>query len=228
MSETRRGSTGREPKSPAQRRWEELPPDAPLEEFFEALRDAIAERYLADPTNPYQGSGRSSGAARWEETRRCIASAIDRDGDFMDVGCANGLLLETLIEWAAERGHAIRPHGVDFVPELVEQARARHPGHESSFEVANAFYWRPRRPYDFVRMSLEDVPERYAPQLVHRLLELAVAPGGRLIVCCYWSDRGSPVDVPAFLGRLGLAVAGWGEAPGVSLAWVDKPLGRKG
>ena len=32
--------------------------------------------YLADPFNPYQQSGRSSGAARWEETRRCLVHAI--------------------------------------------------------------------------------------------------------------------------------------------------------
>ena len=69
----------------------------PRELWFETLRAAIADYYLADPTNPYQQSGRSTGAERWELKRRCIADAIDRDGDFQDVGCANGLLLESLI-----------------------------------------------------------------------------------------------------------------------------------
>ena len=62
---------------------------------------------------------------------------------FLGVGCANGLLLESLTRWCGERGHTVEPHGVDFVPELVDLARARHPGKDGQFEVANAFYWRP-------------------------------------------------------------------------------------
>ena len=62
----------------ARERFETLPPDAPRERWFEALRNAIAEYYLADPSNPFQQSGRSSGARRWELKRRCIAAAIDR------------------------------------------------------------------------------------------------------------------------------------------------------
>lgn len=207
-------------RTPAQRRWESLPADAPRDEYFEAAHDVLAEYYLADPDNPYRMSGRSGGAERWEETRRCIADAIDRHGDFMDTGCANGLLLETLIAWAAERGHTIRPHGIDFIAELIPYARARHPGHEDSFEVANAFYWKPRRQYDYVRTNLEYVPEADWREFIRRLLDLAVAPGGRLIVCHYHHP---PVDVAAILGRLGYTVVGQSSAPGVSLAWIDKP-----
>jgi hypothetical protein len=46
----------------------------------------VTEYYLADPSNPYQQSGRSSGAERWEETRRCLVKAIHRSGDFIDIG----------------------------------------------------------------------------------------------------------------------------------------------
>ena len=41
-------------------------------------------------------SGRSTGAERWELKRRCIADAVEGAGDSMDVGCANGLRLESL------------------------------------------------------------------------------------------------------------------------------------
>ena len=37
-----------------------------------------------------------------ERARRPIVSAIDRDGTFLDVGCANGLLMESLATWAGE------------------------------------------------------------------------------------------------------------------------------
>jgi hypothetical protein len=40
--------------------------------YFEAVRAAITEYYLVDPSNPYQQSGTSSGPERWKETRHCI------------------------------------------------------------------------------------------------------------------------------------------------------------
>jgi 2-polyprenyl-3-methyl-5-hydroxy-6-metoxy-1,4-benzoquinol methylase len=107
--------------------------DTPRERYFEALREAVTEFYLADPSNPYRQSGRSSGAERWQETRRCFVEALHHGGDFMDVGCGNGLLLETLISWAAEAGIRVRPHGLDFVPELIELARERFPERQRFF-----------------------------------------------------------------------------------------------
>ena len=82
--------------STASELWRRLAPDVDRDTYFATLSAAIREHYLAEPDNPYRQSGRSSGAARWEETRRFIVQAIHRDGDFMDVGCANGLLLEPM------------------------------------------------------------------------------------------------------------------------------------
>jgi 2-polyprenyl-3-methyl-5-hydroxy-6-metoxy-1,4-benzoquinol methylase len=211
-------------KLSARERWETLPPGADRDEYFEALHDFLAEFYLADPTNPYRQSGRSSGAARWEESRRCIADAIDRDGDFMDIGCANGLLLESLKGWAADRGHRIRPHGIDFIAELIELARRRHPETpRDSFEVANAFYWEPRRRYDWVRTEVVYVPESDRVAHVQRLYDLSVAPGGRLILCEY-AEPGKPARGAArALKDGGLPVSGESGARRVSIAWVEKP-----
>jgi SAM-dependent methyltransferase len=211
-----------DPPSPAHIRWKSLAPDAPREEYFDALREVLAEYYLAEPENPYRLSGRSSGAARWEETRRCFVDAVHRDGDFMDVGCANGLLLESLVGWCAERDLAIRPFGIDFIPELIDCARARHPGREDAFEVANAFHWRPGRRYDYVRTNLEYVPVADRRKFLNRLRDRAVAPGGRLIVAAYWPERtAEPVEVPAVIGALGFRIDGCTGAPGVSVAWSD-------
>ncbi len=210
--------------SPARQRFAALPSDAPRDQYFCALRDVLAEYYLADPKNPYQQSGRSSGAARWEESRRCIAEAIHRDGDFMDVGCANGLLLESLVEWAGARGHSIRPHGIDFIPELIRLARQRHPTvPPDAFEVANAFYWDPSRRYDWVRTELVYVPAQDQGVFAKRLYDRAVASGGRLVVCHYRSRDEPTVDVGAILESIGGQIAGRASAPGVDVAWVEKP-----
>jgi 2-polyprenyl-3-methyl-5-hydroxy-6-metoxy-1,4-benzoquinol methylase len=194
--------------------------DGARDRFFATARAAIAANYLAEPDNPYRQSGRTSGAARWEQTRRCLALALHKSGDFMDVGCANGLLLETLIGWARERGFALRPHGIDFVPELVELARRRHPEQRASFAVANAFDWQPARTYDFVRTNLEYVPRADRAEFVRRQ-HAAVAPGGRLIVCHYRNSGDPPGDPRAVAIDAGFCVSGTTEAPGVEVAWVD-------
>ncbi len=49
----------------------------------------IVPAYLAAET-PWQGSGKSGSAQEWEHARSHIAHAIDRDGSFLDIGCANG------------------------------------------------------------------------------------------------------------------------------------------
>lgn len=195
--------------------------DAPRNVYFDAVRTAITEYYLADPSNPYQQSGRSSGPERWKETRQCIVEAVHRDGDFLDVGCANGLLLEDLIGWAEERGFSIRPHGIDLVSELIELARQRLIQHAGSFEVANAFYWRPTRQFDFVRTNLDYVQRQDWAEFISRQ-HTAVAKGGRLIVCHYRNQDDERVDVRALLIELGYAVVGQTEAPGNSVAWCER------
>ena len=191
--------------------------------FFAELRAATSEYYLAEPNNPYRQSGRSSGAERWELTRRCIADAVDADGEFLDVGCANGLLQESLMAWTSERGIAIVPHGIDFVPELIILARVRLPAWADNFEAANAFYWIPSRRYRYVRTELEYVPLHDRLAFTQRLINLAVEDGGRLIVCRYGPlDADEPRTAESALADLGFAAAGRSACTSCSLAWIEK------
>jgi len=210
---------------PKRDQWRKLPSDTPRERYFDVLQAAVREYYLADLSNPYQQSGRSSGAERWEETRRCLVQAIHRSGDLLDVGCANGLLLESLIAWAGELGLTLRPHGLDFVPELVELARKRFPDHRDSFAAGNAFYWVPPRPYDFVRTNLEYVPVSDWTEFIRRQYA-AVAANGRLIVCHYRNSDEPHVDPGSVVQQAGFAVAGRTEAPGVAAVWIHRPDSR--
>lgn len=214
-------------RGPAVRQFEALPPDSPIDHYFDALKAAINESYLSGPGNPFRQSGRSSGAERWEESRRCIVDAIHRDGSFLDVGCANGLLLESLEGWLAQRSIRIEPCGVDFVPELVELARKRLPhADRGNFHFANVWDWGPPRQYDFVRTNLDYVPEPHWTEWVMRQWDRLVAPGGRLILCWYYSSRdaGQPQPSPRrVMEDLGLTVTGTTAALGTEVAWADKP-----
>ncbi len=192
---------------------------SPRAEFFAESRRKLEAYYLAPGADAYQQSGRSGGAARWEQTRRPIADLVDRDGDFLDVGCANGLLLESLISWCAERGLRLRPHGIDFIPGLIELARRRL-GSQAQLAVANAFHWDPPRRYDYVRTNLEYVPRDDHVEFVKRM-QRAVSADGRLIACHYHNADERPIDVVRVLARAGLPVSGERRIDGVSLAWSD-------
>jgi len=206
--------------SSIQRKWRQLPNDAPREVWYDALREATRESYLSEPGNPYRESGRSRGSARWVETRGLLADGIDRDGHYMDVGCANGLLLESLADWASERGHRIVPHGIDLVPELVDLAMARHEEFRANFTTAKVCDWEPPRRYDWVRTNMEYVPPADRAAMVVRLLETAVAPGGVLILCHYRNEGEPVLDTSAFAQGLGLPVVRQGRAPGVDVSWI--------
>ncbi len=128
------------------------------EAYFRESERAIRDYYLADSSNPCRQSGKTGGPKRWAITRRCIAQAVNANGDHLDLGCANGLLLESLVGWCADRGYTITPHGVDFVPELVDLARQRLRIYAANFHVTNAFFWQPPRRYRFVQLLLDAVP----------------------------------------------------------------------
>jgi uncharacterized protein len=140
--------------------------------------------YLADG-DVYKGSGHSGDAASWEAGRRPIAEAVHRPGTFLDVGCANGLLLESLVGWAA---FPVEPYGLDYAPQLVAEARRRLPQWADRIFLGDALDWEPPHPFDFIRSELVYVPEERRREHVARLLGF-VAPGGRLIVCGYGGNE---------------------------------------
>ena len=107
--------------------------------------------YLAGADPPAQ-SGFHGSADRWEAARRPIVEAIDRDGSFLDVGCANGLLLESVVAWSQ---FAVEPYGIDFAPGLVELARTRLPRWAERIWHADLRSWEPPFRFDFVHARLD-------------------------------------------------------------------------
>lgn len=111
--------------------------DRELRAWFARTRRTLEDAYLATD-NPIRQSGFSGGADRWRREREPILEAVDRDGDLLDIGCANGHLLECLVTWGKARGRTIVPYGVDYSKKLIALARRRLPRYASHFYVANA------------------------------------------------------------------------------------------
>jgi SAM-dependent methyltransferase len=195
----------------------------PDPDFIDAMASLQGVYLTSD--DPLVQSGFSGGRERWVAERSPIVEAIESDGDFLDVGCANGLLLEDIVRWAASTGLAIVPHGIDLGSDLIELARRRLPGAAANLVVADAWSWEPKRSWDHV-FSLADLgPDDLACEWLARLAGW-VAPGGRLIIGSYGSGsrEAEPVDVAGLLDRCGYVVTGEASAgePAISrFAWTD-------
>jgi SAM-dependent methyltransferase len=198
------------------------------DEWYDRNRQLLETAYLASD-NPQQQSGLTGDAAHWKRRRHVIVDAIDHDGTLLDVGCANGLLMETLVAWAEERGYHLEPYGVDISPKLVALARSRLPGWTDRISVGNVITWDPPRQFDYVRTELVYVPSQRQPDLVARLMERVVAPGGRLVVCAYRPHGVRDADpIGELLRSWGFPVSGEATAADIAdggiatrVAWLD-------
>jgi SAM-dependent methyltransferase len=157
-------------------------------DYFAAAQALLEANYLAG-TNPRQQSGFGRDERDWERFRRAVVAPIEADGTFLDVGCANGLLMESVAAWARQDGHDVHPYGLDISERLAQLARRRLPQWRERIFVGNALFWEPPRRFDFVRTELVYVPPTLRRRYAERILERVVAPGGRLIVCSYGSSR---------------------------------------
>jgi len=142
----------------------------------------IKPAYLS-ADNPYAQAGHSGNAETWEASRGFIAEALHRSGTFLDVGCASGILMESVHRWGAERSLEIEPHGLDIVPELAHLARRRLPNWADRIHVGNIRIWRPiSHRFDFVLIRPEYVPATRRTELVRHLMNHVLMPNGRIIV----------------------------------------------
>ena len=168
--------------------------DAPVNDFREWDRrtaELLEDAYVAAGAGPGgSGSGETSEGA-WRAKRQHLAVPMDRDGTWLDVGCANGHLLATLPAWAAERGVTIEPHGLELLPRVAELARSLHPELAGSIWTGSVMSWTPPTRFRYVTTLDDAVPPDRLDVLVTRLLRDFVAPGGRLIVSSY-TTRGQP------------------------------------
>jgi hypothetical protein len=94
-------------------------------DYYQQTLELLEESYLAadERGDLAGGSGSGGGLARWQRKRKVIAAAFDHDGTWLDVGCANALLMETLCGWAADRNVRVEPYGLELSRRVAERAR---------------------------------------------------------------------------------------------------------
>lgn len=193
-----------------ERRWREI---AEIDGAFERgeidqagwharMAELIVPAYLRGG-NPRAQSGYGGDDEDWRQARSLVAEAIPRSGTFLDVGCASGLLMESVTAWCAERGLAIEPYGVDIAPELAQLARTRLPRWAGRIFEGNAAIWEPPRRFDFVRAGFEYVPRPRRGAFLAHLLGHAVETGGRLLIGPASEERaGSSIEDAVRAARL--------------------------
>ena len=165
-------------------------------------------------------------AGGWRAKRWHLTVPMDRDGTWLDVGCANGHLLVTLLQWAAERGVAIEPDGLELLPRVAALARRLHPQLADRIWTGSVTGWTPPARFTYVTATDDVVPPDWLGRLVDRLLDRFVAPGGRLVVSSYTDGGDAPRPLFDDLAACGhppdgiIRIDRRGRAP-LLTAWLD-------
>jgi len=184
--------------------------------WHEAMAALVVPAYLWAET-PQGGSGSSRDEAGWERARSLVADAVLPGQSLLDVGCANGLLMEDMARWAA-----VEPYGLEISPDLAEVARRRLPHWADRIWVGNALTWEPTRHFDVVRTGLDYVPRPRRPALVEHLLSFCE----RLVIGVFNEERSEHALEREVTGW-GFVVAGRAERPHPHLQlayrifWID-------
>jgi 2-polyprenyl-3-methyl-5-hydroxy-6-metoxy-1,4-benzoquinol methylase len=161
----------------------------------------------------------------WKRAREFIASAINKDGKILDIGCANGFLLLCLQSWS---GKKLVPYGIDSNPHVVVDAQRLFPKYKQNFtrmriqELSDlpgkydVIYWNVWDNWDF-KTKEEIRPVRECLRHIKK--------GGRLILGFYHTDRGINAGKIKRLGKIGFKISGVLQNKHIThlmIAWMDK------
>jgi hypothetical protein len=172
------------------------------EAWHAATAALVVPAYLAARTAE-GGSGSSRDPAGWERARSLLADAVDSGQSFLDIGCANGHLMESIERWAG-----VEPYGLEISSDLAELARKRLPRWADRIWVGNAVAWEPTRRFDVARTGLDYVPRPRRKQLLEHLLSYA----DRVVVGVFNEER-ERRSLENEVASWGMPIAGRTERP---------------
>lgn len=177
--------------------------------WFEGIEEVLGDAYLA-ASDPRAQSGKSGDEVDWRWSRELILDALPegtRSAHVLDVGCANGYLMESLERWGKERSLQVEPHGLDISPRLAAFAQRRLPAWADRIEVGNVLEHAPKRRYQLVATGLDYVPPARRRESIERLFRDYLVPGGRVVLRPERVRKGEP-DLAEQAAALGLPVGG--------------------
>jgi hypothetical protein len=144
------------------------------------VEEPLIDAYVASD-DPRAQSGKGGDEADWRWARELILDVFPWRATFLDIGCANGYLMESIHRWGAERGLEVEPYGLDISWRIAALAKLRLPHWADRIFVGNAIEWTPPRRFDVVQAGLDEVPPPRRRELVDLLLREFVVPGGKLV-----------------------------------------------
>jgi SAM-dependent methyltransferase len=152
------------------------------EKWFNSLKKDLEESYLKKYTEPWKQAGFLSTEEAWMAARKPIADCLQKSGTFLDIGCANGFLIESILNWTS---HDITPYGIDLSAKLIEAAKTRLPKYSNNLFVGSAPYWTNPVKFDYARTDLGYAMEEFQEQYLHKLFTNYLVEGGHLLVTEY-------------------------------------------
>jgi SAM-dependent methyltransferase len=175
-----------------------------LRDWFASLKEELETAYIRN-TKAWEQSGYYGPEELWTAARKPVADCIESSGSFLDIGCANGYLLECTLKWTSEKNLEITPYGLDISEKLIEMAKERLPEYAGNFYSGNCWDWENPVRFDYVRTELVYVPEYFQKQYLDKVLDTYLVEDGKLLVAEYGlSSR--PPDT-SYIGNL---LEAWG------------------
>ena len=151
-------------------------------EFYEKRRRTLWRRYWRN--NDGSDILRPNGFKEYPcEIYNQLMKPIDRDGEAIDLGCGNGLLLKHIMKYS---GYRIIPYGIDFIEESIRQARELiHPEYAENFRVGNIAYIELGEDrYDYIYFDPYSVHPNHLKPVLNKIIK-ACKPGGKIIFYTY-------------------------------------------
>jgi SAM-dependent methyltransferase len=150
-------------------------------EWHNRVEESLIDAYLASD-DPRAQSGKSGDETEWRWSRELILDVFPTRATFLDVGCANGYLMESVHRWGAERDIDVEPYGLDISWRIAALARHRLPHWADRIWTGNVIDWDPPMRFDVVQSGLDEAGPARRREVVEKLLRTVVKPGGVLVL----------------------------------------------
>lgn len=150
------------------------------EAWHEGVEEVLIDAYLGTD-DPRGQSGKSGDEDEWRWSRELVLDVFPKEATFLDIGCANGYLMESVHRWGAERGTRVEPYGLDISWRIASVAKRRLPHWADRIFTGNVVDWIPPRRFDVVQSGLDEGGAHRERELIDRILSEFLVPGGILV-----------------------------------------------